>query len=120
MVFTQCGNCPLVHRWGQLGSPHGAPNQNSMKENSNVKTKLFCAAGVLAALFLAAAFAVAREDRRNVLVLTSTNDPSGNDVVVFKLDTDGTPTLSAVDMLPTGGNGGAGGNAGALQFMGNL
>lgn len=85
-----------------------------------MKTKLFCAAGVLAALFLAAAFAVARDDGRNVLVLTSTNDPSGNDVVVFKLDTDGTPTLSLADMLPTGGNGGAGGNAGALQFKGNL
>jgi hypothetical protein len=41
---------------------------------------------------------------------------SGNDVVVFKLDTTGTPSLSLVDMLPTGGNGGASGNAGILQF----
>lgn len=91
-----------------------------MKENSTVKIKLFHAGGVLAAIVLAAAFAVARGDGRNVLVLTSTNDPSGNNVVVFKLDTDGTPALSLVDMLPTGGNGGASGNSGALQFRDNF
>src|SRR5579862_1300242 len=102
------------------GSPHRALNPNSMKEKRNVKIKLFCAAGVLAAMFLASAFAVAGEDGRNVLVVTSTNAPSGNDLVVFRLDTDGTPTLSLVDMLPTGGNGGASGNAGAVQFKGNL
>jgi len=109
-----------VQPWGRRGSPQWALNSNSIKENITVKIKLFRAGGVLAALFLAAAFAVAGEDGRNVLVLTSTNDPSGNDVVVFKLDTDGTAALSLVDMLPTGGNGGAGGNAGALQFKGNL
>ena len=74
------------------------------------------AAGVLAATLLAAHAAAADEPERGVFVLTSTNDPSANEVVVFKLDTAGTPSLSLVDMLPTQGKGGAGGNAGILQF----
>jgi hypothetical protein len=53
-------------------------------------------------------------------VLTSTNNPSGNAVVVFKLDTSGTPALSTPDMLPTGGDGGASTNAGILQFRDDL
>jgi len=81
-----------------------------------LKTNLCRAGGMLAATFLATAFAVAGEDGRGVLILTSTNNTSGNEVVVFKLDTAGTPALSLVNMLPTGGNGGAGGNAGVLQF----
>ncbi len=85
-----------------------------------MKINLFRAGGVLAALFLAAALAVAGEDGRNVLVLTSTNSATGNDVAVFKLNTEGTPSLSLVDLLPTGGNGGASGNAGAVQFKDNL
>jgi hypothetical protein len=74
------------------------------------------AAGVLAATLLAAGAAVADEPERGVFVLTSTNDPSANEVVVFKLETSGTPSLSLVEMLPTQGKGGAGGNAGILQF----
>jgi len=93
-----------------------------------LKTYLCRAAGILAVIFLATALAVAREDRHNwggeygrdVLVLTSTNNPSGNNVVVFKLNLAGTPSLSMVDMLPTGGNGGASGNAGILQFQDDL
>ena len=52
--------------------------------------------------------------------VTSTNDPSGNNVVVFKLETEGTPSLSWEDTLPTGGKGGASTNAGILQFKGDL
>lgn len=81
-----------------------------------MKINLGRAGGMLATLFLAAALAVASEDGRSVLVLTSTNNASGNDVVVFKLDTAGTPSLSLADILPTGGNGGASTNAGILQF----
>jgi hypothetical protein len=77
------------------------------------------AASVLAATLLAAAAAVADEPERGVFVLTSTNNPSANEVVVFKLDTEG-PALSLVDMLPTHGKGGAGGNAGILQFKDDL
>jgi hypothetical protein len=60
--------------------------------------------------------AVAGEHDRGVFVLTSTNDASSNKVVVFKLETAGTSSLSLVDLLPTGGKGGASTNAGILQF----
>ncbi len=74
-------------------------------------------AGVLlAVMFLTTALAVASPQTRSMFVLTSTNNTSGNAVVVFKLNTAGTPSLSQVDTLPTGGNGGASGNAGILQF----
>jgi len=82
-------------------------------------SRMRCAAGMLALTLLAAAAAVADEPERGVFVLTSTNDPNANDVVVFKLDTSGTPSLSLTDMLPTQGKGGAGG-AGILQFKGDL
>jgi hypothetical protein len=71
---------------------------------------------MLAVVFFATAFAVADEDGRSVYVLTSTNNASANYVVVFKLNTGGTPSLSLVDMLATGGKGGASTNAGILQF----
>jgi hypothetical protein len=75
---------------------------------------------MLAVVFLATALAVAGEHGRSAFVLTSTNNASGNVVVVFELNTEGTPSLSVVDMLPTGGNGGASGNAGILQFKDDL
>jgi hypothetical protein len=78
------------------------------------------AVGVLAATLLASTLAVAGEPERGVFVLTSTNNPSGNEVVVFKLDTAGTPSLSWVNTLPTHGNGGASTNAGILQFKDDL
>jgi len=86
---------------------------NSRKPN---KSRVRHAASVLVATLLAGAAAVADEPERGVFVLTSTNDPSANQVVVFKLDPAGTPSLSLVDMLPTHGKGGASGNAGILQF----
>jgi hypothetical protein len=49
-------------------------------------------------------------------VLTSTNDPAGNKVMVFQLMTAGTPALPLVQTLPTGGKGGAANNAGILQM----
>ena len=80
------------------------------------KSHVRFAASVLAATLFSASAALADEPERGVFVLTSTNDPSANIVVVFKLDASGTPSLSLVDMLPTQGKGGAGGNAGILQF----
>ena len=74
------------------------------------------AGSLLAATLLASASAVAGEHERNILVLTSTNSTSGNNLVVFKLDQAGTPSLSWDATLPTGGIGGASGNAGILQF----
>jgi hypothetical protein len=95
-------------------------SKSSNKEDRTLKTNLCRAGGMLAVIFLATALAVGGEDGRNVFVLTSTNNASGNDVVVFKLDSAGTPSLSLVDMLPTGGNGGASGNAGVLEFRDDL
>jgi hypothetical protein len=60
--------------------------------------------------------AFADQPQRDVMVLTSTNDPSGNQVIVFKLEDGNAPTLSFLTALPTGGKGGASGNAGILQF----
>ncbi len=87
-----------------------------------MKINLCRAGGVLAAIFLATAWAVAGGDGRSVFVLTSTNNasPNANAVVVFELNTGGTPSLSWVDTLPTGGKGGASTNAGILQFEGDL
>ena len=74
-------------------------------------------AGLFAATLLAAATAaVAGENERSVLVLTSTNNPASNAVVVFKLETASTPLLTYLDTVTTGGKGGASGNAGMLQF----
>ncbi len=71
---------------------------------------------MLATTLLASTWAGAGEPERAVFVMTSTNNPGGNQVIVFKLDTAGTPSLAWVDTLPTHGNGGASTNAGSLQF----
>jgi len=84
------------------------------------KFYLWRAGVLLATTFLTAALAVAGEHERSVFVLTSTNNAAGNAVVVFKLDTEGTPSLSLADTLPTGGKGGASTNAGILQFKDDL
>ena len=78
------------------------------------------AGSLLAATIATTALATAAESERSVLVLTSTNSASGNGVAVFRLATAGTPGLSLVGTLPTNGKGGAGGNAGILQFQGDL
>jgi len=84
------------------------------------KFYLWRAGVALAAIFLSTTLAVAVEHERSVFVLTSTNNASGNAVVVFKLDTAGTPSLSLAATLPTGGKGGASTNAGILQFNDDL
>lgn len=73
-----------------------------------------------AASLLAVGLAVAGQPDRGVLVLTSTNNPSTNQVLVYRLETGATPTLSLVQTLPTGGQGGASGNAGILQMRDDL
>lgn len=83
----------------------------------NLTRSLAGRAGVtVAASLLAASLAVAGERDRGVLVLTSTNDPGTNQVLVYQLETGGSAALSLVQTLPTGGHGGAGGNAGILQM----
>ncbi len=84
------------------------------------KSRAWRSGVTLAAISLAGALAASGQDGRSALVITSTNNPSGNAVEVFKLDTSGTPSLTLAQTLPTGGKGGASTNAGILQFQGNL
>jgi hypothetical protein len=78
----------------------------------------------LAALASGPAFAAEDEGThgtgRTTLLVTSTNNATANNIVVFRLDTNGTPSLSYLTSLATGGAGGAGGNAGLVQFHGSL
>jgi hypothetical protein len=76
------------------------------------------ALGLLIVPLLAAISANAAEQDRHKesFVVTSTNDANTNQVIVFRLDTAGTTSLKLVNTLSTGGKGGAGGNAGAVQF----
>ena len=81
------------------------------------KLHLWRAGFVPAALILTTAIALQGQHVRSPLVITSTNNASGNAVVVFKLlNTQGTPSLELTQTLATGGNGGASTNAGIVQF----
>jgi hypothetical protein len=71
---------------------------------------------LLTAALLTSTLATAGEPSRIPLVLASTNDATGNSVAVFELRTSGTPALNLAQLVPTGGNGGAAGDAGILQF----
>jgi len=87
-----------------------------MKACNPQRTQRSATATILATTLFAAGAAFAGEHERSTLLLTSTNDPSGNAVIVFKLNDGGTPSLSYVDSVTTGGKGGASTNAGILQF----
>jgi hypothetical protein len=85
----------------------------------NLTRSLVGRAGVtLAASLFAASLAAAAEPDRGVLVLTSTNAPGTNQVLVYQLEAGASSALSLVQTLPTGGRGGAtsGNSAGALQM----
>ena len=71
---------------------------------------------LLLAVAIGDGLALAGEHERSVLILTSTNTTSANDVVVFRLNTAAVPSLSLLKVLHTGGTGGASANAGAVQF----
>lgn len=75
---------------------------------------------MLLALALTVPLTASAQRGRIPLVLTSTNDPTGNAVVVFNLQTEGTPSLQMAQKLSTGGTGGASTNAGILQFSGTF
>jgi hypothetical protein len=88
-----------------------------MKRSKMLRLRSYGTAGlVFASLLAVATGAVAGGHDRSVLVFTSTNDPSGNAVVVFKLEPSRAPSLDYLDTVATGGKGGASGNAGILQF----
>jgi hypothetical protein len=81
-----------------------------------LKTNLFRIGAMLVMLFLSVVSATAMNHERGTFVITSTNNAGGNAVLVFELVDEATPSLSFVKTLPTGGMGGAAGNAGAVQF----
>ncbi len=85
-----------------------------------MKLRLWRAGFLPAALILTSAIAVQGQYSRSPLVITSTNNASGNAIVVFRLNTEGTASLELAQMLATGGNGGASTNAGIVQFEGEL
>ena len=76
---------------------------------------LYRVSAFAAILLLSIGSATAADSKRDTLILTSTNDPGGNAVVVFRLDA-ATGKLVVADEFPTGGQGGASGNGGAVQF----
>lgn len=75
---------------------------------------------IVAAALAIGCVPVAFGQERSTLILTSTNDSANNTVIVFRLDTDGPPSLKASQTVSTGAKGGASGNAGILQFQGDL
>jgi hypothetical protein len=91
-------------------------NVPSPGNHFHTKLRLWRAGFVPAALILTGVIAVQGQHVRSPLVVTSTNNASGNAVVVFKLNTGGSPSLELAQTLPTGGNGGASTNAGIVQF----
>jgi hypothetical protein len=91
---------------GAVQKPRG---RISTEKETAVKTSFGRFSGILAIMSLAVVSAAAADWQRDVLVLTSTNNANGNEVVVFKLSG---ASLPFVTMFPTGGNGGASGNAG--------
>jgi hypothetical protein len=84
------------------------------------KLRLWRAGFMPAALILTSAMAAQGQSVRSPLVITSTNNASGNAVVVFMLNTGGTPSLELTQTLMTGGKGGASTNAGIVQFKGQF
>ncbi|HEX4267496.1 MAG TPA: hypothetical protein VHY36_06405 [Steroidobacteraceae bacterium] len=87
-----------------------------MKSRNLTRSVAGRTAAALAASLLVASVAIAGEPGRGVLLLTSTNSPGANQLLVYQLEMDRTPALSLLQTLPTGGRGGASGNAGIVQM----
>jgi hypothetical protein len=84
------------------------------------KSHLWRSSMMLAATSLISALAAQGQQGRSILVVTSTNNASSNAAVVFNLNPGSTRSLSLQQTLLTGGQGGAAGTAGNLQFENNL
>jgi hypothetical protein len=85
-----------------------------------MKLRLWRAGFMPAALILTSAMTAQGQDAHGPLVVTSTNNASGNAVVVFKFNAGAAASLELAQTLPTGGKGGASTNAGIVQFKGEL
>ncbi len=90
----------------------------SVFSGNGIVSKCGGAAARLSVVLLAAV-AIGHSQGRDILIVTSTNGPTNN-LVVFRLNTAQKPSLSMLSVTPTGGAGGASGNAGAVQFAGNF
>lgn len=77
-------------------------------------------AALVGAAALAVVAAASAQQGRTTYVLTSTNDAQANAVKVFRVQSEGAAALPLVNTLPTGGQGGASGNAGILEFSGEF
>jgi hypothetical protein len=86
---------------------------------SHARPRAFTRSTFLAFSLLAIGLTEAGERERSTLILTSTNDATANSVLVFKLEPGASPSLSLLSSVPTGGQGGASGNAGIVQFQGD-
>ena len=76
-----------------------------MNSQTHPKCGMWRSGFVLAALCLTSVIAAAGQTGRSALVITSTNNASGNAVVVFKLDTAGTPSLALAETCAHGRQG---------------
>ncbi len=92
------------------------PKEIAMSFQKHPISFLWRSSFALAAISLTTTISAAGQWGGSTLVITSTNNASGNAVEVFKLDTSGTPSLTLAQTLNTGGKGGASTNAGILQF----
>jgi hypothetical protein len=75
-----------------LGGDH---DEHTRSDEASFVARRFCAS----ALILTRTMAVQGQFVCSPLVVTSTNSASGNAVVVFKLNTEGTPSLELAQML---------------------
>jgi len=91
-----------------------------MRSTKRHTPSLIKAAALAVTALVAATEISAEEHHRALLVLTSTNDPAANSIIVFKLNPELSASLSFVDAFATGGKGGAGTNAGNVQFADGL
>jgi hypothetical protein len=76
---------------------------------------------LIAALTLVSAPALSGgEKHQDVLIVTSSNDSTSNNLLVFKFEAGANPSLVLTEKVPTGGKGGASGNAGIVQIQGTF
>ncbi len=83
-------------------------------------TGVWRSTATVATVLMAGMLCASAQNGRSTLVITSTNSPSGNSVVVFRLNAGKTPSLQLTENVATGGKGGASTNAGVVQFRGEL
>jgi hypothetical protein len=107
--------------WRAVARPWTSGHKQSkekriVKVSSVFRSSASKVSSALAVVFLLPALcATLHAQAPGIFVVTSTNNASGNQIVVFRLNP-AASSLAFVEALPTGGNGGASGNAGAVQF----